>query len=1509
VIIGIDAYDPATRFKPLVFARNDARAVREMLRSDFGFDQNHTLYLEDRCATKKAITDAITDWLPACQMSPEDVLIVFYAGHGVIGAKNEGYLVAADSREGDFASCVSVRWIRDWLVENKGRVPCRHKLIVLDCCYSGSLFDRRAPAAMVVPPPAPPQSPPPQRGPGEGAAPVNSVVPPVPMQGDAAHAMNSPRVARYLEGDAFFGISAGRWDEPVYDGKGGDWHSVFTSNLLDVLRERAGSREPGQVFSAYLLASEVQNRVKGILPEGQRPEFGFLDETSTSDFLFIPKVTRKLPWQIQLEQAVHARVAYLAGESSAVRQSNPQLSAVLAVESLKAAEQMPQLRFGEADQAVRDAMARLSGRSVMQCPARVRSLGLSPTDSWLVAASDGAQVSGRRNLGFLVPLKGDEPSMRTGVIQSDDVLEDEAFQWSPDGRWLVGCTHWGQSADLWDFSSGFPQKRVLPPRGTSGGIKSTAFSADGRWLATLDEVGPLGEPRPDRVVRLWPLDGATDKPASTALTHLAGVTALDFASGQPFLATADASGLVVLWDLRRRQSGSLPPARVDLPAHRDKVTSVAFSANGQWLASGDEKGLVLLWDVSQPGAVVKEPPQARVGDNPVRVLRFSPDAALLSAGFERDRSKVVLSSDPRPLAMIWDVRTHRAHALAGFEKNEEALDQVEYAPGARWLYLECRRGLNRDVHTPYLFDLATRPLGTAVVKIEATDDFQCHSFSPDGRLLITGRLSRSARVWQLENPAQLWPSMEELDHVSVRSVVFSGDRRWAFTGGDDGSIKAWGLDGGFAPGTARDFRGHHARISQLRVTSDSGRLISGSDDGQARTWSLNHPQTSGLSTTIPGLEGQWMVTFSPDRAWMVAGGASRSVLWSVADPTNPRQVGAFGERFQKFLFSPDSRWLAACSNENDTSPPEHAGRPQTSVWSLTRGDVTKAPRVVDGLLGWGWTQAFSPDGRWLTTVAADKGPAYLWDLTAGPQVTGPRVLLAQRPSSWDVTFSPDDHWLVDRGAEDATANLWDLTSADVPASRRVLKGHVQKSENRVWLTVFSPDGRWLATSSWASGSSLRNAAVDSSVLLWDLKRPGAAAAALPGDSNSIYGLYFSPDSSWLVASERLWYRNAGSTNAWAWSLRGADIRGSRRTLVDHPHPPDSHDEQVTVAFSPSGKWLLTAAGRDDTSRLWRVAGDLGAPAATFGDHQRGWNDGWVVAFSADDRWLAEGTIDEAGDRGIRLHRLSENGVTGGYATLPSTHIGEVVFSGDSRHVVTTTARGANLWRLTPEGLDGGPTELEADSGSAGAPLFTPDHRYLITRGRDVVFTPLGFQGISKTAGAVIGRNLNWVEWNRYFLGSLYHATFESIPVDQSVASGLIREARSFKDDGKSGEAEIRYQLAAELALRTDDALSCDEVCRRGSLDGFARVVLAAGEHAVALEPGIGIYHDTRGLARALVGDEAGAIDDFQAFVDWAGRNPSDASTLDERRRWLAQLRRHQNPFTPELLGRLGGSRR
>jgi regulator of sirC expression with transglutaminase-like and TPR domain len=72
------------------------------------------------------------------------------------------------------------------------------------------------------------------------------------------------------------------------------------------------------------------------------------------------------------------------------------------------------------------------------------------------------------------------------------------------------------------------------------------------------------------------------------------------------------------------------------------------------------------------------------------------------------------------------------------------------------------------------------------------------------------------------------------------------------------------------------------------------------------------------------------------------------------------------------------------------------------------------------------------------------------------------------------------------------------------------------------------------------------------------------------------------------------------------------------------------------------------------------------------------------------------------------------------------------------------------------------------------------------------------------------------------------------------------------------------------------------------------------EQAVALAPKAYI-RDSRGLARALIGDYAGAIEDFQFFVDQAADEGEDESFIQQRQQWIIALQAGKNPFTPEEL--------
>ncbi|MCA9128932.1 MAG: CHAT domain-containing protein [Planctomycetales bacterium] len=284
VIIGIDKYPGGqSGLQPLEFAVNDAIEVRNVLRDEFGYTKECVYLLTDSDATAVGIQDAFA-WLAKQDLTEQDGVIVFFSGHGLIDdASDAGYLAAVDSIASDAEhTCIPAAWVKDQL----SALPCRHKLVILDSCYSGSLFqdvlssrrlgndlvgDARASASEFV-----------EAGTRGG---VSFSLPPSRFMTD--------NLSYYLQQPAFYGISAGRFT-PVADGLGQDRHSIFSSSLLQVLRERANSLRPDHTFTFRQLAAQVETRVANALGSRQIPQWGQL-AAGDGDFVFRPTVIRVTP--------------------------------------------------------------------------------------------------------------------------------------------------------------------------------------------------------------------------------------------------------------------------------------------------------------------------------------------------------------------------------------------------------------------------------------------------------------------------------------------------------------------------------------------------------------------------------------------------------------------------------------------------------------------------------------------------------------------------------------------------------------------------------------------------------------------------------------------------------------------------------------------------------------------------------------------------------------------------------------------------------------------------------------------------------------------------------------------------------------------------------------------------------------------------------------------------------------------------------------------------------------
>ena len=130
-IIGIDNYQSGV--PPLKTAVNDAKKLIEVLRSKH---QYQTWVCLDSFATLNNINQFLEETLPA-QVTENDRLLFYFAGHGVALNGDDGpvgYLIPQDAKLHETKSYLPMTKLHDAL----SKLPCRHFLGILDCCFAGA---------------------------------------------------------------------------------------------------------------------------------------------------------------------------------------------------------------------------------------------------------------------------------------------------------------------------------------------------------------------------------------------------------------------------------------------------------------------------------------------------------------------------------------------------------------------------------------------------------------------------------------------------------------------------------------------------------------------------------------------------------------------------------------------------------------------------------------------------------------------------------------------------------------------------------------------------------------------------------------------------------------------------------------------------------------------------------------------------------------------------------------------------------------------------------------------------------------------------------------------------------------------------------------------------------------------------------------------------------------------------------------------------------------------------
>lgn len=236
LIIGINKYQHA---QPLDYATNDADAIAGVLGNQYDFREEDIMRLKDSEASRNNILEAFHKYTQE-GTSPDDKLVIFFAGHGhtVSGNRGEvGFLVPVDGDRDNTATLI--RW--DELILNSELISAKHILFIMDACYGGLAFKRALPTGTMR------------------------------FLKDMCQ-----RLARQV-------LTAGKANEVVSDSGGPiPEHSVFTGHLIEALKGKAET-EKG-IITANGVMAYVYNKVANDHRSQQTPHYGSID--GDGDFIF-----------------------------------------------------------------------------------------------------------------------------------------------------------------------------------------------------------------------------------------------------------------------------------------------------------------------------------------------------------------------------------------------------------------------------------------------------------------------------------------------------------------------------------------------------------------------------------------------------------------------------------------------------------------------------------------------------------------------------------------------------------------------------------------------------------------------------------------------------------------------------------------------------------------------------------------------------------------------------------------------------------------------------------------------------------------------------------------------------------------------------------------------------------------------------------------------------------------------------------------------------------------------
>jgi WD40 repeat protein len=502
------------------------------------------------------------------------------------------------------------------------------------------------------------------------------------------------------------------------------------------------------------------------------------------------------------------------------------------------------------------------------------------------------------------------------LCYSLDTVRTQNFQFgwlsfSPDGGTLLYAPLYATTLRRWRAATG-EELGGVTLTGHSERFRQAAFATDGSGLATLES----------NTFRIREGEGLAVVTSFQAPRYFLA-DSLALGAGARLLASGGGDGIVRLWDTEQGRCVRT------LEGAGGTIAALAFSPDARTLVSGTKEGVVTVWDVASGSAVRTYRHHVEV-----RAVAFSADGRTFATGSLDGEVRLILASSGEP-------------AFPGSGHRDEVRD-IAFSRDGKMLASTSDDGTVRVWDPGSGRELHREEEGHGPVVAAA--------FSGSTGALVAVSLDRTISTFDPSTFERLHAT-PGLPACRTTPAALSHDGSFLFTGGFDGKVRIFGLDGALR----RALEGHESHVNVVALSPDGSEAVSGGEDHTVRVWSLTRGAEKEIACVKEHERPVVAVALSPDGKWVAsADEAGRLVLSTVEGTHTLWRVDDLPA--QALAFSPDGRTLAIGDGIF------------VLLYNLT---AKEKPRVLRGHVGTINAFTFSPDGGLLASGSED-GTIVVW---------------------------------------------------------------------------------------------------------------------------------------------------------------------------------------------------------------------------------------------------------------------------------------------------------------------------------------------------------------------------------------------------------------------------------------------------------------------------------------------------------------------------------------------------